>query len=124
MTALADSGYATITAETTDGSNLSVKYYVYARGETKKITLSGVSGSTIKLSQYDSETYCVSCKAKGSGYASYQLQVFVNKPGLTAGYDSTACALYVKANKKGTYKVTISCQDGSKYKKTYTVKVK
>ena len=128
-------GYsARITARTTDGSNLMASYYVTTCGATTKLFLEYFDYNSYKWKNLSGTTwipkgkgyaYYIGCQAKGY-YGSVDLDVKVNKPGLSVVYtqdESGYLMLGFVGNKEGTYKVTISCKDGSGAKANYNFKV-
>lgn len=120
------SGYqtVTITARTTDGSNVAASYTItlcdtisYLKvGSNLWGLYKAPEGSTGSLAIY---------MGTANGYPSYELASKVNKAGLSTGfaYSNGTYYLTIGANKKGTYKVTVSCLDGSSAKNTITIKV-
>ena len=132
--------YVTITATAKDGSGVYASYDIFLCDNITSLCL-----WWDPKANYD-EIYCNSAYYTAYPIAMYsgnyesicpseELQVVVNKPGLSAsfGYDTyyytdgtydVYYSLRLTGNERGTYKVTISCLDGSTAKKVYTIKVK
>ncbi len=111
---------ATIKAAATDGSGLSASFVVYSYDKTKSLSLSGcVSGQW----GYSGKVYDFPILpiAQNGGYCSYEYTAKSSSPDFSVGIQySSSVALVFGANKPGKYSVTISCNDGSTAKKTYT----
>mgnify|MGYP003300383056 CR=1 FL=1 len=127
---------AEITARTTDGSNLTVTYYVQTCGVTQSVEMGEffeIYGDIYFLPTHNSMTFRTGYyytfqiyTPSTYWYSSQEFDIKVDKPGMTVGHgydDEGYRIIELYANKPGTYKVTISCNDGSTAKKTYTVKV-
>ena len=112
-----------ITAKTTDGSNLTATYTIKTCSKIKEIRLYGVDkkSKTITLNQGLQSSYMVFWSEVESGYASESYDVKVNREGITASYLPESGKIYITANKKGTYTLTVSSNDGSSAKTTYKV---
>lgn len=127
-------GYsARITARTTDGSNLMASYIVRTCGAMTKLELGytdyfgnwrTLSGTTW-IPKGEGLGYYIGGTLKGSYIASLDLDVKVDKPGLSVQYDSDGYnqILGFIGNKPGNYKVTITCKDGSSAKASYNFRV-
>lgn len=125
VTALGYSSSAVITAKTTDGSNLTAQYKVYACDKVKNIQMGYAKTITLYESYYtDKDVYEIGENIKNGKYCSYAVDVKSNKEGLTVSYSWLNEKIRICANKKGTYTVTVSCIDGSSAKATYKVIVK
>lgn len=112
-----------ITAKTTDGSNLTATYTIKTCSKIKEIRLYGVDkkSKTITLNQGLQCSYMVFWSEVESGYASESYDVKVSREGITASYQPESGKIYITANKKGTYTLTVSSNDGSSAKTTYKV---
>lgn len=128
-TALTESSsYATITAETTDGSRLSATCMIQTRSETLVIGLKNYSSFYNVLNQGSAYGFEFEFENKKSTYfnPSKDTVIEVDKAGLEPYYVSTSSGkkLGLMANKAGTYRITIFLKDGSSARKTYIFKVK
>ena len=123
---------AVIRVSTTDGSNLSATYEIRLCGETKETALKKLyeSGETVIRMTLDSANNRYSDevlvgydekKYPERPYLSKERDYSVNKKGLSVYYDRNSSLLWLRANERGTYKLTISYLDGSTAKKSYTV---
>lgn len=121
------SSYATITAETTDGSNVSATYMIQTRSETLIIELKNYSTlyNELELGSAYGFEFIFGNKKSDFFNPSKDTVVEVNKAGLEPYYVSASSGkkLGLMANKPGTYRITISLKDGSTVKKTYIFKV-
>ncbi|MGN0385638.1 MAG: S8 family serine peptidase [Lachnospiraceae bacterium] len=120
---------ATIKAVATDGSGLSAEYVLCSCDKTKSIYLTTYYGTryakSIKTDM--GGAYALYIRQIGQNYGScgYGYTAKSSSPNLSVGveYTSSGYVLVVGANKKGRYTVTISCNDGSTAKATYTIVV-
>lgn len=120
---------ATIKAVATDGSGLSAEYVLYSCDKTKSIYLTTQYGTKYKKSVKAEAggAYEMYIRQIGQNYGScgYGYTAKSSSPYLTVGVEYTKYGyiLVVGANKTGRYTVTISCNDGSTAKATYTIVV-
>ena len=121
---------ATIKAVATDGSGLSAEYVLYSCDKTKSIYLTTQYGTKYKKSVKAEAggAYEMYIRQIGQNYGScgYGYTAKSSSPYLTVGVEYTKYGyiLVVGANKTGRYTVTISCNDGSTAKATYTIVVR
>ena len=121
---------ATIKAVATDGSGLSAEYVLYSCDKTKSIYLTTQYGTKYKKSVKAEAggAYEMYIRQIGQNYGScgYGYTAKSSSPYLTVGVEYTKYGyiLVVGANKIGRYTVTISCNDGSTAKATYTIVVR
>ena len=125
VTGMSDRSYkVTITAKTTDGSNLVATYVVVSCDKVKTIKV----GYYKSYYLYQGKTGKAQLMEWGTsgGTCSYAVDVKSNKEGLTVGYTVSNGTPYITfaGNKEGTYTVTVSCIDGSSAKVSYKVIVK
>lgn len=135
VTCLANSGTATITCQTTDGSNLKDTITLTAYRDLKSIYLSDRTyelkpkKSTFTINKGTEYNYRVcqvetGAKVTDPVHGRHPMKYKVDKQGLSVKSSADGFDICVSANKAGTYKLTISSADGSKITKTYTIKVK
>lgn len=125
VTGMSDRSYkVTITARTTDGSNLVATYVVVSCDKVKKIRIGYARAYSLEVGGGGSERLYETGTSYGT--CSYAVDVKSNKEGLTVGYTVSNGYPYITfaGNKEGTYTVTVSCIDGSSAKATYKVIVK
>ena len=126
VTGMSDRSYkVTITARTTDGSNLVATYVVVSCDKVKKIRIGYARAYSLEVGEVGSgRLYETGTSYYGT--CSYAVDVKSNKEGLTVGYTVSNGYPYITfaGNKVGTYTVTVSCIDGSSAKATYKVIVK
>lgn len=125
VTGMSDRSYkVTITARTTDGSNLVATYVVVSCDKVKKIRIGYARAYSLEVGGGGSERLYETGTSYGT--CSYAVDVKSNKEGLTVGYTVSNGYPYITfaGNKVGTYTVTVSCIDGSSAKATYKVIVK
>ncbi|MCR5268917.1 MAG: S8 family serine peptidase [Lachnospiraceae bacterium] len=109
----------TITAKTTDGSNLSATYTMKANAKVFKMSTDSMFNGYY-LSIY--EDIC----PYGAGYTSYGFSITGPKDGMWGElkYDSPGPRLVLAAFKPGTYKVTVYRTDGGGQRFTKTLRFK
>lgn len=125
VTGMSDRSYkVTITARTTDGSNLVATYVVVSCDKVKKIRIGYARAYSLEVGGGGSQRLYETGTSYGT--CSYAVDVKSNKEGLTVGYTVSNGYPYITfaGNKVGTYTVTVSCIDGSSAKATYKVIVK
>lgn len=121
---------ATIKAVATDGSGLSAEFVLCSCDKTKSIYLTNKYGAKYKNNRKvdvgNAYIYYIRQIGQNYGDCGYGYTAKSSSPNLSVGveYTSYGYALVVGANKKGRYTVTISCNDGSTAKATYTIVVK
>ncbi len=131
VTAVKNNGYATITATTTDGSNISSSVVIYATADIAQLKIRNSSGSTISSIRIP-EGYNTTVKVaayvgiedmiSGTWYPSDDLCTTVSGKG-GVGVKPSGSSLILVGNKKGTYTVTVKCQNGSSAKANLKVTV-
>ena len=125
VTGMSDRSYkVTITARTTDGSNLVATYVVVSCDKVKKIRIGYARAYSLEVGEVGGKRLYETGTSYGT--CSYAVDVKSNKEGLTVGYTVSNGSPYITfaGNKEGTYTVTVSCIDGSSAKATYKVIVK
>lgn len=128
VTALTEDGTSVyITAKTVDGSNLSAGFYIRTCSETKKLGLKDYEIKNNVLQKGSAYAFEFFFENTGSVnfYPSKETVLHRDRAGLEPYYISVSGGkkLGLMANKKGTYRITLSLKDGSTSKKTYVFKV-
>ncbi len=132
VTCLAEEGIATIRAQTTDGSWLDDEITLTAIKAATSVYLAERTydvtklPSTFTITAGSQNNYRL-CQKHADGsiyYGRHKMKFTVNKQGLYAEASDDGFDVLIVGTKKGTYKLTISCADGSGAKKVYTIKVK
>ena len=125
-----DYSWIKITARTTDGSNLEASYLVNTCSLTRKVTFEVpgnygwkiLKGTYTMSMGYYIECFPTSYVKKGDPDPGYAYDIQVNKPGLSIAYTEYG-SIYIYGDKPGTYKITMSCTDGSSAKTSFTLKI-
>lgn len=132
VTCLKEEGTATIRVQTTDGSYLDDEITLTAIKAATSVYLAQRTVNEEKIPNTFSVTagslndYRICQKhADGMIYRGrHEMKFTVDKQGLYAEMSKDGFDVRIVGTKKGTYKLTMTCSDGSSAKKVYTVKVK
>ena len=114
------SGPVTITASTTDGSNVSASYSIYPNGSVKRLY------GSFTQTHVNRGVLTMTASCIGTSYAAYSVSVKGPADGVSAevSEDNSRQIVIKWGNKKGRYSVKVSRNDGGNQSYTYVINVR